>query len=105
MTLRIYGEILAFVRRARPVMDAIGKQDADLGRQGRRALTSMPLNVAEGMWRRGGNSRIRFETAMGSTNEVKAVLEVAQALGYAEIDAALLDEADRIARTLHRLCK
>ena len=103
--LKVYGEALEFVRAMRPVVLAIAKHDQDLARQLRKALTSIPLNIAEGAWRRGGNSRVRFETAMGSANEVASIMQTADAMGYIVADAALLDEADRFARVLNKLSR
>ena len=40
MTLRIEEELLDVVRRMRPLLEKIGKRDAELARQGRRALNS-----------------------------------------------------------------
>ena len=104
MTLRIGQDALQVVREMRGVVVAVAQHDADLGRQLRRALTSIPLNIAEGEWRRNGNARVRFETAMGSANEVVMCLRTADALGYIEADARQLDQLDRIARSLNKLC-
>ena len=103
MTLRIYTDALQLTREMRDVVTKIAPHDADLGKQLRRALTSVPLNIAEGEWRRNGNARARFETAMGSANEVRAILETANAMGYVSADARQVDALDRIARTLHKL--
>ena len=40
---------------------------------------------------------------MGSANEVRAILETADAMGYVVSDAQQMDALDRIARTLHKL--
>jgi hypothetical protein len=45
MALRIYDDVLDLVRRTKPVLDRMGRHDADLARQGRRAMTSAPLNI------------------------------------------------------------
>ena len=103
MTLKIGQDALQVVRELRGVVVAVAQHDADLGRQLRRALTSIPLNIAEGEGRTNGNARARYETAMGSANEVRACLETADALGYIEVDAKQVDALDRIARTLNRL--
>jgi four helix bundle protein len=105
-TLKIYSDAIALVRVLRPAVEIVSKHDSDLGRQLRRALTSIPLNIAEGAKLNDGNGRARFLTAMGSTNEVTAVLETSEALGYLDaVEAGVLDELDRIARTLNRLAR
>jgi hypothetical protein len=43
---------------------------------------------------------------MGSTNEVAAILETSDALGYIEsVGPEIVDELDRVARTLNRLAR
>ena len=103
MALRIYTESLQLIREMRTVVAAIGRRDVDLARQMRRALASIPLNIAEGEGQKNGNATLRFRTAMGSANEVRACLEVADAMGYVSASAQLVDELDRIARTLRKL--
>ena len=103
MALRIYSEALQLVRSAVPVLNRITQHDGDLARQMRRALTSIPLDIAEGEGRKNGHARLRFQTAMGSANEVRACVEVAEALGYVDAQPALVDALDRVARTSNRL--
>ena len=45
--LRIYDVLMKLVREVRPMVVELERKDADLARQCRRALTSVPLNVAE----------------------------------------------------------
>jgi four helix bundle protein len=103
MALRIYVDSVQLIRQLRPTLIKIDQHDRDLARQMRRALASIPLNIAEGEGRKNGHARVRFQTAMGSANEVRACIEVAEALGYLELDPAMVDTLDRIARTLNRL--
>ena len=103
MALKILNTAIEVVRSMRTTVNVIAQHDADLARQMRRALTSIPLSIAEGERRWNGNGRQRFETAMGSANEVVACLRVADAMGYVVVDAKLLDALDKIARTLRRL--
>jgi four helix bundle protein len=105
MTLRIYRDVLSLAREMRGVLAGIAKQDADLARQTRRALTSIALNTAEGSQQRGGNGRLRFQTAMGSGDEVRACLEISAALGYIDDQPRLVDAFDRVARTLFNLMR
>jgi len=103
MTLRIHREVIELVRRTRSVVVAIGKHDKDLERQPRRAMTSVALNGREGEKQGRGKGRQRFEDAMGSADEVKAGLEVAEALGYVGQDAAVIDAWERVARVFWKL--
>ena len=74
------------------------RQAASAGGQQHRA------EHAEAIGSQGGNERARFRTALGSNQEVRACLDVAEAWGYVDaIDPALRDRFDRIAATLYRL--
>ena len=53
-------QITAIIKRARPLVEAIGRKDDGLESQLRRSLTSIPLNIAEGFGVHGGNARLRF---------------------------------------------
>jgi len=101
--LRIYPFIIETLRLLEPVLREIARHDPDLARQGRRAATSIALNTAEGYGNMDGNRRSRYRTALGSTQEIKACLDVARALGYVEVDGDLRDRFDRIAATMYRL--
>ena len=105
MVLRIYDDVIELTRTMRPLLATVSKHDADLARQTRRALTSIALNVAEGNYQRAGNQRLRFQTAMGSADEVRACLEISAALDYIADQPALVDAFDRVARTLFNLMK
>ena len=70
----------------------------------RRALTSVLLNTAEASGVRGGSRRQRFLTACGSSMEVRAGLDAADALGYIEpVEPACADLHDKIIATLYKL--
>lgn len=102
--LEIYPFILETIVSIQPLSDRILRADPDLGRQLRRAQSSIALNVAEGSYSRGRNQAARFHTAMGSARETLACLEVAAALGQiAALDPALRKRFNRILGTLHRL--
>ena len=106
MALRIYSVAIEVVRALRPLIERIKTRDSNLGDQLRRAATSIPLNLHEGAYSQGGNVRARFHSALGSAAEVRACLDVAEALGYVDgVDAGLLDKLDHVVATLHRLAR
>ena len=99
--LRIYGELIELVRDVAPLIGDMDRKDPDLARQCRRALTSAPLNIAEGSCSRGKNRGARYHTALGSLKEVVACFEVAAALGYMPgLDAVRADRFNKIIATL-----
>jgi four helix bundle protein len=67
---------------SRPLVEAIQRKDRDLASQVRRAVNSVALNVAEAHGSGAGNSRVRFESALGSLYEARAGLRLALAWGY-----------------------
>lgn len=102
--LTIYPVILETLTALRPVLGRIERHDRDLGRQLRRAGSSIALGVAEGMYSRGKNRAARYHTALGSARETMACLEVAVALGYLDqADPDVMDRLSRIVATLVRL--
>ena len=106
MALHIYSVAIETARRLRPLLDRIKTRDSNLADQLRRAVTSIPLNLQEGAYSQGGNARARFYSALGSAAEVRACLDVAEALGYIDnVDAGLRDRLDQIVATLHRLSR
>ncbi len=80
--LNIYPVVIEFIGSLRPVLAQIERRDRDLGRQLRRAASSVALNLAEGMYSRGEVRTARYHTALGSMREVQSCLEVALAFGY-----------------------
>jgi four helix bundle protein len=73
---------------ARPLVEAVSRRDRDLASQLRRALSSVALNLAEGLASNAGNARLRFETARGSLCEARVAFRVAVAWGYFSTEAA-----------------
>ena len=86
--LNIYGVAILVCRECVVVIRRIAVSDRNLADQLRRAVTSVPLNIAESDGQAGGNRRQRRLSALGSAREVKACIEVAEAMGY-------IDEAPR----------
>ena len=83
---------------ARPLVEAIARKDRDLASQVRRAVSSIALNAAEGRGAQAGNSRLRFETALGSLYEAQAGVRLAVAWGY--VSQAATEE---LLVSMHRL--
>src|SRR6186997_2014727 len=78
---------------ARGLVESVARKDRELASQLRRALSSVALNLAEGLGTTAGNSRLRFETARGSLSEAQAALRVAVAWGsVSEEDARVVLE-------------
>lgn len=98
--LRIYAVVLEVLRQLQPVLRRIEVQDRDLGRQLRRASSSVALNLGEGMYSRGQNRQARYHNALGSARETLSCLEVAAVSSYVEEDKQLWDQLDRIIGTL-----
>jgi four helix bundle protein len=98
--LRIYDTALRVVREMRPVLARIESKDRDLGRQMRRAVASVILNLGEGMGSSGGTRRERYRNALGSARETRAGLDVAAALGYAEVPES---DLELVINTLRKL--
>ena len=69
-----------------------------------RALTSIPLNLAEGSYSRGRNRQARYQSAVASARETLACLETAEALGFlSPIDPEVAALFNRVIGTLMRL--
>ena len=79
---------LVVVELARPLVESIQRKDRDLASQLRRAISSICLNLSEGFGAAKGNSRLRFETALGSLHEARTGIRVAVAWGYVGNDSA-----------------
>ena len=88
-----------------PVVAAVGRHDRSLRDQLRRAGSSIPLNLAEGYGLQGGHEKQRFLTALGSTREVAAILEVARRWEYVSAADArsALQALDAVAAMTYRL--
>ena len=102
--LNIYLVVLEFIGTIRPLLAQIERRDRDLGRQLRRACSSVALNLGEGMYSRGELRTARYHTALGSMRESWSCLEVAQAFGYVRaLDDNAVAQVNRIIGTLVRL--
>lgn len=101
--LHIYPVVLEVLKSLQPALRRIELKDRDLARQLRRCSASVALNLAEGMYSRGGNRNARYHSALGSARETLACLEVAAAFGYVTQDERLLQQLNRVVGTLVRL--
>ncbi len=102
--LNVYPIVIEFIGSLRPLLAQIERRDRDLGRQLRRASSSVALNLAEGMYSRGELRTARYHTALGSMRETQSCLEVARAFGYVrELEQSFTANVNRIIGTLVRL--
>lgn len=77
-----YDVALEICQGLRELLPRIKRHDGDLAKQGRRAASSMALNLKEGS-RRLGRDRVHcYSIAAGSADELQGVLQVCEAWGY-----------------------
>jgi four helix bundle protein len=100
--MRIYRIALELVASVVKLSRRIQEHDPDLARQLKRAVVSVPLNMQEGLYSRGGNRVARFHDAMGSAKETMAGLDVSVAAEYLPPEAVVddLERIDHIVATL-----
>ena len=103
--MRIYDKSLELVASVSKLSRRVQEHDGDLARQMRRAVTSVPLNMQEGLYSRAGNRVARFHDSMASAKETMACLHVSAAAGYLPAEAITedLDRIDHVVATLWRL--
>jgi four helix bundle protein len=96
---------LSMVRAIRPLAEKLGRHDSGLHKQLRAAASSVPLNLAEGQRLTKGNRIHHYRIAMGSADETRTCLHVAEAWGYLEQDelTEVLDLLDQIVAICWRL--
>ncbi len=102
---RLYALAIQMVSEMAPVADAIRRRNRDLADQMERALTSVPLNVAEGAESAGKLRVARFRTALGSANEIMACCDVGAALGYVTVTEEQWDLVEHVRATLINLVR
>jgi four helix bundle protein len=92
--LRIYFVALDMCRDAARIAKVIEKHDTSLANQLRRCVSSVPLNIREGSGSFGGNRKLRYHSALGSSGEVLAIYDTAEAMAY--IDQVGRDVRERV---------
>ena len=92
--LRIYSVALEICRDASRIAKLIEKHDTSLANQLRRCASSVPLNIREGSGSFGGHRKQRYHSALGSSGEVLACYDTAEAMGY--VDAIGSEPRDRV---------
>jgi four helix bundle protein len=99
--------VLQLIEQARPLVEATAKRDRDLASQVRRALNSVALNVGEAIGNSAGNSRLRFQSALGSLYEARGGLRAAAAWGYVSPASCteVLAGSDRLGAPLYGLAR
>ena len=102
--LKVWGRSIRFCKRISDLIDSFPKkEDWALSSQMRRAVISIPSNIAEGCGRNGKKDTARFlDIALGSVNEVVTQLHIAKEFGYiGEEDLNELDgELEEIGKML-----
>lgn len=103
--LDVYRLAIRLVRLIREILGDVQRFDSNLASQLRRAATSVPLNLAEGLRRKGRDRAHLLTVAQGSAAEVQAILDVCIAMEVINTDQVeeLEQTIDRICAMLHRL--
>lgn len=101
--LRIHDTAIEVVRDVMPLLAVIQRKDPDLARQGRRAVTSTPLNIAEGSDQAGKRRGLHYRITLGSARETVSVLRSAEAASYiGPLSPELSNRLDHVIGTLHK---
>lgn len=103
--LDIYPVSQQVAQDALRVAREIAQHDRDLAQQLSRAASSVPLNLSEGSYSKGGNRSARYHSAMGSAAEVRAILELAEGVRWIAHDPARHARLHRVIGTLVRVLK
>jgi four helix bundle protein len=101
--LRIHEVAIELVGDVMPLVERIERKDPDLARQARRAVSSAPLNIAEGSDQVGKRRNLHYRIAIGSARETLSALRVAVAARYIEpLPEQITHKFDHVIGTLHR---
>ena len=101
--LKIHEVAVELVGEVMPLLRAIQRFDPDLATQARKAVTSTPLNVAEGSDQIGKRRLFHYRIALGSARETWSALRVAEVAKYIPAPSPeLKNKFDQVIGTLHR---
>jgi four helix bundle protein len=99
--LRIVDVIVDLIRDVAPLVDVIGRHDAELAKQLRNALNSTLLNTAEGSDQRGKRRTNHYAIALGSARESFVALRAAEAWRFiGPLPQPIVETLNRIIGTL-----
>ena len=113
MKVKIYEELVAWQKAMLLAKVVYGLQKQlpkeeiyGLGDQIRRAVVSVPSNIAEGFGRDSSSEFRRFlAIARGSLYEVKTQLQLAECLGYLKTDAEAMSLIDEVGKLINGLSR
>ncbi len=101
--LRIYDDVLEIIRAAAPLVHELRKRSPNLADQAERALSSVPLRIAEGSYSRGKNRAAHYHGGAGSMQEAIGAFDTGAAWGWiAPLDPALRDRMSRARAVLFK---
>ncbi len=101
--LRIYDEVLEIIRTVAPLVHELRKRSPNLADQAERALSAVPLRIAEGSYSRGKNRAAHYHGGAGSLQEAIGAFDTGAAWGWiAPLDPSLRDRMERARSVLFK---
>ncbi len=101
--LRIYDEVLEIIRTVAPLVHELRKRSPNLADQAERALSAVPLRIAEGSYSRGKNRAAHYHGGAGSLQEAIGAFDTGAAWGWiAPLDPVLRDRMVRARSVLFK---
>jgi len=99
--------VLDLIRALRPLCTQIQRHSPDLADQLRRSVSSIALNLGEGVRRTGRDKKRAYRIAAAEAQEAKVTLEVALAWGWLDEPevAAVRALTDRVGRVTYALAR
>ena len=101
--LRVYDDVLQIIREVAPLVVRLRARNANLADELERALTSVPLRIAEGSYSRGKNRAAHYHGGAGSMQEAIAAFDTAAAWNWhGDLDSTLRDRMQRVVSVLFK---